>query len=328
MGARRSLDNIENMRVLITGGFGFIGGRVAQYLQREGYQVVLGSRTEQISPDWLPQAKVVKTNWYDDISLEKICNKIDVVIHAAGMNAQDCTANPVAALEFNGLSTTRFVGAAYRVGVKRFIYLSTAHVYASPLVGCFTEDTCPRNLHPYATSHIAGENSVLGANHRGEIEGIVLRLSNAFGAPVHNNVNCWMLLVNDLCKQAVQTGTMSLRSSGQQQRNFITMEDTTHGLRCLLELTKEQYADGLFNLGGITLSVWEMVQLIAYRCQRLLGFLPNIKRLELNNYEQDGLLQYSCDKLSSVGCKLRGNIENEIDMTLLFCANTWGNRCV
>src|SRR3546814_17036700 len=93
------------------------------------------------------------------------------------MNAQNCAANPVEALEFNGVATARLVQAAARVGIRRFIYLSTAHVYCAPLTGTITEDTCPRNLHPYATSHLAGENAVLSAVQAGEISGMVLRLS-------------------------------------------------------------------------------------------------------------------------------------------------------
>src|SRR3546814_20189177 len=100
------------------------------------------------------------------------------------MNAQNCAANPVEALEFNGVATARLVQAAARVGIRRFIYLSTAHVYCAPLTGTITEDTCPRNLHPYATSHLAGENAVLRAVKAGEISGMVLRFLNVLGVQI------------------------------------------------------------------------------------------------------------------------------------------------
>ena len=79
------------------------------------------------------------------------------------MNSQDCANDPVAALEFNGVATTRLVSAALSSGVKKFIYLSTAHIYSSPLVGKISEETYPKNFHPYATSHLAGEMAVLKA---------------------------------------------------------------------------------------------------------------------------------------------------------------------
>jgi len=79
---------------------------------------------------------------------EDSCDGVYVVIQAAGMNAQDCAADPVAALAFNGVATVRLVMAASRTGAQRFISLSTAHVYASPLAGTITEATYPRNLTP------------------------------------------------------------------------------------------------------------------------------------------------------------------------------------
>jgi len=263
------------MRILITGGFGFLGGRLAVHLAQAGHTIVLGSRKAICSPTWLAQAEVLQTVWDDVEMLKHCCKGVDLVIHAAGMNAQDCAADPVAALAFNGVATARLVSAACSAGVKRFIYLSTAHVYASPLVGTITEETFPRNLHPYATSHLAGEQTVLEFNHRGLISGIVLRLSNVFGAPVCKVANCWMLLVNDLCKQAVQTNQLKLHSSGNQQRDFISMTDFC----CLAE----KFAVGLYcntytsiyNIGsGESQSVLAMAKTIQSRCEIVLGRKP------------------------------------------------------
>ena len=147
------------MRILITGGFGFVGGRLAVHLAQAGHQVLIGSRNESNPPDWLPQAEVAQIKCNDDCFIESSWEGVDVIIHAAGMNAQDCAADPVAALDVNGVATARLVEAASRAGVKKFIYLSTAHIYASLLVGTITEETLPRN--PYAQGcellDVAGE---------------------------------------------------------------------------------------------------------------------------------------------------------------------------
>lgn len=313
------------MRILITGGLGLIGGRLGQYLQRAGHQIILGSRNAGDPPDWLSQAEAVQTGWNDSCALEQICNKVDVVIQAAGMNAQDCTADPVVALEFNGLATAHLVAAASRAGVKRFIYLSTAHVYASPLIGTITEDTCPRNLHPYSTSHLAGEHAVLGASQRGEIEGIVLRLSNAFGAPMHKDVNCWMLLVNDLCRQAVTKRSLTLRSAGVQRRDFVTLQDVGRAVSHMLDLSKEQMGDGVFNIGGAWAPrVIDMVELIQERCSALLGFVPALIRPEPEEGEVTLDLEFQIDRLLASGFKLSGNAVTEIDATLLLCREAFG----
>lgn len=313
------------MRVLITGGFGFIGGRLGQYLQQNGHQVILGSRKASCPPEWLPHAEVAQIDWSDSRALELSCNGVDVVIQAAGINAQDCASDPVAALEFNGLVTARLVAAASQVGVKRFIYHSTAHVYASPLVGTITEETCPRNLHPYATSHLAGEHAVLSANQRGQIEGIVLRLSNAFGAPVHKDVNCWMLLVNDLCKQAVQKRKLVLQTSGLQQRDFIGMTEVCRVAEHFTVSDGASTQPGIFNVGsGMSQSVLSMAQLIQQRCTQVLGFEPVLQRVQCEADEPPRMLSYRVDNLAALGFK-SNFLENsaEIDMLLRFCQSTF-----
>ncbi|HUX91561.1 MAG TPA: NAD-dependent epimerase/dehydratase [Gallionellaceae bacterium] len=308
------------MRILITGGGGFIGGRLAQHLHQAGHEIILGSRNASSPPDWLPQAEVKQTKWHDGRDLEHACNGADVVIHAAGMNAQDCLTDPVAALEFNGLATARLLEAASRSGVKRFVCLSTAHVYANPLLGTITEESCPHNLHPYATSHLAGENVVLSASERGRIEGIVLRLSNAFGAPAHQGVNCWMLLVNDLCRQAVQAGKMVLRSSGLQQRDFISMQQVCRVIERLSLQDSDSLRPNLFNVGsGVSQSVLEMAQLIQQRGKLILGFEPELRHPETGADEKHEILEFRPERLAKIGLYVDHDNNIEIDRLLAFC---------
>lgn len=313
------------MRILITGGFGFVGGRLAVHLAKAGHQIVLGSRTAITPPVWLPQAEVAKIVWDDDGALEQSCNGVDAVIQAAGMNAQDCVTDPVAALAFNGLATARLVAAASRAGVQRFIYLSTAHVYSCPLVGTITEETCLRNLHPYATSHLAGEHAVLSASERGGGQGIVLRLSNAFGVPVHKDVNCWMLLVNDLCKQVAQTRKLVLKTSGLQQRNFVGMTEVCGVAERLVVGNGESVYPGIFNVGaGVSQSVLAMAQLIQQRCVQILGFEPVLQRGQDEVDEQHPMLTYRTDNLAALGINSNGLGDAvEIDSLLRFCQLTF-----
>lgn len=308
------------MRVLISGGFGFVGGRLAQYLQQSGHQVILGSRTVRSSAEWLREAEVVQTDWSDHDALVAVCANVDVIVHAAGMNAQDCVDNPVAALAFNGVNTAHLLSAGCKAQVKRFLYLSTAHVYGSPLEGTISEETCARNLNPYATSHLAGESVVLYAAQRRLIEGIVLRLSNAFGAPAHTEANCWMLLVNDLCRQAVNLRSMTLRSTGLQRRDFITLQDLSRAIAHMVDLSNKRIDDGLFNVGtGKSSRIIDMVELIQARCTEVLGYTPEIIRTQSSESEQDCYLDYRIDKLLMTGFCLSDNVVVEIDETLRLC---------
>ncbi len=309
-------ERLKTMRVLVTGGFGFVGARLARHLAAAGYSVRLGSRKYTAQPDWLPQADVVQTCWDDMATLIAACNGMDVIVHAAGMNAADCAADPVDALMFNGVATARLVQAANQTGVRRFLYFSTAHVYASPLTGSFDELTCPRNLHPYASSHLAGEAAVLQSVAQGKLEAMVLRLSNAFGAPITADANCWMLLLNDLCRQAVTTGKLSLQSSGDQWRDFVPLSTVCAYILALLA----QPADILppvLNIGsGEALKVIEMATLIQQRCQVTLDFTPAI---EIGTRKEQSLpLHYSSVHAQRLALPATDPVP-EIDALLAFC---------
>jgi UDP-glucose 4-epimerase len=308
------------MRILITGAFGFVGGRLALHFAQLGHQIVLGSRHLITPPEWLPKSEVAIIVWDDMAALERCCNGVDVIIHAAGMNAQDSDNDSIAALAFNGLATARLVVAANRAGVNKFIYLSTAHVYGSPLVGTITEETCPRNLHPYATSHLAGEHAVLSANSYSEIHGIVLRLSNAFGAPMHKDVNCWALLINDLCRQAIETRKLVLQTSGLQQRDFIGLNSVCQVTEKLVTNHTKLNHTNVFNLGtGVSQSVLEIALLIKQRCSKVLGFEPELI-YKLGESDEPYLrLIYRTDHLISLGININ-NQDNlvELDKLLQF----------
>lgn len=309
--------------VLITGGMGYVGGRLAQALRGQaGLEIVLGSRAAQSPPAWAPEARVVALDWRSQESLMAACDQTDIVIHLAGMNDPECLTDPVAALEVNGVNSVRLLEAAKARAVKRFIYLSTAHVYGRPLAGVITETTCPLPLHSYATSHRAAEDAVRMEFHRGALEGIVLRLSNSFGPPAHSAANCWMLVVNDLCRQAVATGRMELMSSGLQRRDFIPLTDACRTIAHFLALSPETLEDGLFNVGGDwSPTVLEMAQRIADRVAVVMNKECRITRKPPRDGEQPEPLKYEIEKLLRTGFVPSGPraVDEEIDALIRFC---------
>lgn len=311
------------MKILVTGGFGYIGGRLAQFLSAQGkYDLFLGSRQRLDSSPWTPQAKVIQTQWNSLSQLESICAGIDTIVHLAGMNAQDCVLNPIAAFDVNASNTVRIVQSAIHQGVKRFIYLSTAHVYSNPLIGIINEKTPLTNMHPYATSHLAGENAVREAHQQGEIEGIVIRLSNAFGAPIHKNVNCWMLLVNDLCRQALTNQRMILQSAGLQRRDFIPLSDVCRAIQHLIELPADKLDDGVFNIGGMrSQTILEMTNLVADRVHIIAGYRPEIVCKADSSIRISEPFEYQISKLIDTGFSLSEAhcVQREIDGVIQFC---------
>lgn len=316
------------MKILITGATGYLGGRLVEYLSGlAGYEISAGSRNVAESGTFADSISVVQTKWESDSALEDICSGVDVIVHLAGMNAIDCAADPVNALLFNGVVTGRLVRAASAKGVKKFLYISTAHIYKSPLSGTINEQTLPEAMHPYSTSHKAGEDMVLGAHSRGEIDGVVVRLSNAYGAPVTKDANCWSLLVNDLCRQAVSTNTMKMTSTGMQRRDFVAMTDVCRAIAHLIELPVSRPQNNLYNLGGNwSPTIWEMAMLIKERCKMILGFEPILTRQTPQAGEISAPLNYQIERLTKSGFNLGMDRLDEIDRLLLLCKKSFSGH--
>lgn len=305
--------------VLITGGLGYVGGRIAHAIaQHSEYNLLVSTRqTNTTLPSWLDKGKLISVDLLSDKDLDLACQGVKHIVHLAAANEIDSGNDPEQALMINGMGTLKLLRAAERAGVERFIYFSTAHVYGAPLQGIITEDIVPKPMHPYAITHHIAEDFVLASS---KLKGIVVRLSNSLGAPTHAFVNRWTLIANDLCRQAVTTNKLVLRSSGMQKRDFIALSDVCSAVMHFLQLPAVDCKDGLFNLGGeSTLRVIELANLIADRCQIVLDFKPLIIRPSSTEGEVDFDLEYKIDKLKSTGFKIKGSITDEIDATLKSC---------
>jgi UDP-glucose 4-epimerase len=182
-----------------------------------------------------------------------------------------------------GRGTEALVNAAIEENVQRFIFMSTAHVYSSPLLGVINESTPTTNQHPYATSHISGERAVAERHDRERF--------------------------------------LTLRSSGHQQRNFIPVSDICAAILHFLQLDATQVEDGLFNLGGSSsTTVLEMATVVTARAHAVLGITATIDRPNPSIDELVTPLDYQIDKLLATGFVPKNVVTEEIDRLLLMCA--------
>jgi UDP-glucose 4-epimerase len=304
------------LKILVTGGLGYLGGRISQSLIECGHQVFIGSRSKIKPPNWAEQARIVQLEWGDLKALSSVLKGIDVVVHAAGMNAHECEMDPIEALEFNGVATARLVQACVNTNVSKFIYLSTVHVYCSPLSGVISEDSATVNRHPYATSHAAGENVVLQQNKN--FTGVVLRLSNCIGTPLDKNTNCWMLVVNDFCRQVIEFKEIKVNSSQKLRRDFVPISLLCDMISFLVD-KKGKIGEDIINVSlAKTASLQEMVSLISERSESILGYRPKATFRSHDSSNENHNLTLSNSVLSKY-IKLESSLDYEIDRLLLNC---------
>jgi len=308
--------------VLISGGLGYLGGRIAKYLLDSGFQVKIGSsRSHPDVPSDLLSCEIVICDLSDKRSLENACKNVSSIIHLASLNAQECDHDPEAALLINGLGTLNLLNAAKKMGVTKFVYFSTAHVYGSPLQGIIDENSTPRPIHDYAITHRLAEDYVLQANSNKDITGSILRLTNSVGSPLNSKANCWMLVVNDLCKQTVLNQSMELHSDELVQRDFIPISTVCS---TVVDVLTSDVLDGeIANISSsVVLTLRELTNLIADRSEVVLGFRPNINFKRLPKGKPLESLFISNSKLKSSGCIIDTDLSYEIDQLLLNC-NQW-----
>lgn len=315
-------------RVLVTGGLGYAGGRIALVLREAGYSLRLSTRCEDCGPAaWLPEAETVSGSLLSDADLDRWCQGVSTVVHLAAMNEQDGQADPLGSIETNIIGTLKLLEAAQRANVAHFLYFSTIHVYGAPLQGIITEACPTQAMTPYSITHRAAEGFVLAAARRSSMVVTIVRPANGFGVPAHPAVNTWMLIVNDLCRQAVTKGRLVMRSSGMQWRNFVPLSDVARAVSHLLRLPSEQVAGQIFNVGlDRSLRVLDLAERIVDRCEAVLGFRPPLVRPDPKPEEVFPEVDYRIDKLLATGFVLQGDIDGEIDATLHMCRDTFAEE--
>ncbi|MDB4619134.1 SDR family oxidoreductase [bacterium] len=313
------------MRILITGGFGYLGGRLARHLASSGYEILIGSRILQPKPSWLNKGSVTVMDWGDYTSLLDVCKNIDVVIHAAGMNAKECVENPELALQVNGVATESLVRAASKQSVSKFVYISSAHVYTDDLSGVISEESSITNTHPYATSQVAGEKATMNGHCNIAMQTVVVRLANSIGAPLTKNVNCWMLVVNDLCKQATLDRRLVIRGPSSGVRNFISMTDVCLGLEFLVTNLQDSVSPLICNLGDKTKTIGDIASAIQSIYLKEKGI--DLEIIELaNDLSNTQYLDFRSPVLADLGYQWTSNFKEELIELVRFCEFEFGAR--
>ena len=236
--------------ILIIGGLGYLGGRMAKYFSDNGYRVLITTRRlDEDFPKNIPvNTSVVQVNYKADEQLNEAMKGIDTLIHLAGPDAHTNFEDPDILIKRHVGLTRRLFQSAQRNNIKHFIYFSTIHVYGNNLVGTITEKTKTLPIYSFAKAHLEAENFIKSQSK--EIVTTIVRCSNSFGALYFENEKCWNLVVNDLCRSAFQNGKLIINSSGQSYRNFIAVDDVARAIHHLLELNNKKEIHNIYNLGS------------------------------------------------------------------------------
>ena len=218
-------------RIVITGAAGYVGSRLAASLADAGIPV--RALVRRPAPWVRGEVRVCDlTDSTQQDALNASLADADVVVHLAGTNEWRMAQRPEAGRSATVSAAERVAAACRDTEVSRLVYLSTWLVYGAHIGPgqVLTEATPAAPQNAYAAARLESEQ-VVAAIVPPTCDLVILRMTNAVGPPVDSRVDRWSLLTNDLCRQAVLTGEMTLRTSGLQWRDFIPDERVITVLR-------------------------------------------------------------------------------------------------
>ena len=259
------------MKILVTGGAGYIGGTVAQMLLDQGHNVVIYDNLCHGHRSMVPaRAEFVEGELADRPGLERLLRAgIDGVMHfAALIEAGESMKHPEIYFRNNTASTLTLLEAMLATGVNRLVFSSTAAVYGEPESAPIREDAAPKPTNAYGESKLLVERMLEWLNRSHGFRYASLRYFNVAGAiegrgEAHEPESHLIPLILDVALRRRQSikiyGQDYPTKDGTCVRDYIHVQDLAHAH--LLAFNALQNQDRLiYNLGnGVGFTVREVI---------------------------------------------------------------------
>ena len=305
------------MRVLVTGGAGFIGSHLVDRLVRDGYKVKVvdnlsSGRVENIKHH--VEANTIEFIVGDlkdpQVALRAV-EGVDVVFHfAANPEVRVSTTNPEIHFNENVVATFNLLEAMRRKGVKELVFASSSSVYGEPEEIPVDENAPIRPVSVYGASKAACEALIHAYSRLYGIKAIVLRYANVVGPRLRHGV-VWDF-INKLLKNPTE---LEILGDGKQIRSYIYINDAVEATMVAWRKTDMNYE--VYNIAS---EDWITVDEVADEVIKAME-LHNVKKVYrpvLHGIGWPGdvkRLALRIDKLKALGFKPRLNSRNAVYRT-------------
>ncbi|MFC1488109.1 NAD-dependent epimerase/dehydratase family protein [Thermoproteota archaeon] len=247
------------MKVLITGGAGFIGHNLALYLLNRGWEVIVYDSLERSSKraiEKIRSAGILLVS--QESKLKTILGEVDVVVHAAAyISVEESIGYPEKYLINNSVFTYTLCKYISELSNQpHLVYISTAAVYGKPQQKVVTEDHPVEPLSPYGLSKLLGEYGVDYFIKVHNLRATILRLFNVYG---FGQTGTYAGVITKFVERVHEKQPPLIYGDGKQTRDFIHVKDVCEAIRCAI--TKK--VNGTFNVSsGKETSVQELARMI------------------------------------------------------------------
>jgi UDP-glucose 4-epimerase len=210
------------MRVVVTGGAGFIGANLCRALLASGAEVVALDDLSTGNPANLAGIDdvLVEGSILDATALDSVVTGADAVVHlAARPSVPRSIADPVASHLVNATGTVEVLEAVRRAGGAHVVVASSSSVYGANPTLPKTEDLATRPMSPYAASKLATEAYALSWAHCYDLPVLALRFFNVFG-PYQPAGHAYAAVVPAFVDAALHGVPLPVHGDGTQSRDF------------------------------------------------------------------------------------------------------------
>ena len=255
------------MKILITGGMGFIGSYLVDYLLKQGNEITI---LDNFSNSNKKSRKKIENNNLKIIEgdirkINDVHNSIknkEIVIHlAAKISVEESIKNPKETFDVNVGGTRNVINACEKSNIKKLIVASSAAVYGENVSNIKLKETSKTNpISPYGESKLLMENEIKKTQIKNKkLNCIILRFFNIFGKGQSTE---YAGVITKFIEKISTDETIEIFGDGLQQRDFISIYDVIESIDNAINNGKS----GTYNIGrGETITIKELAKImVAY----------------------------------------------------------------
>ncbi len=303
------------MKILITGGAGFIGSHFIRYILRRypDYEVInmdkltyAGNLENLHDIEGDRRYRFVKGDICDVELVDKMAKEVDCIINfAAETHVDRSIIDPAAFIRTDVQGTHILLEAARKYKHGRYLQISTDEVYGSIDKGSFRENDplCPNS--PYAASKAGADLLTLAYVKTYDFPAIITRSSNNFGPNQYPEKFMPLFIIN-----AMQEKPLPLYGDGKNIRDWIYVEDNCAGIDCVLHNGKE---GEVYNIGGgnerTNIEIVDMILKATNKPKDLIKFVKD-------RPGHDRRYSLDCEKAKGLGFRPAHEFEDAIQETV------------
>lgn len=258
------------MRILVTGGAGFIGSHIVDALIDRGHRVtVLDNLSSGQETNLNRRAKFIKGDITNQKKLESVFKRVEpeAIFHlAAQINVRASVENPILDAECNILGSLRLIDMAAKTGVKKFIFASTGGaMFGDEAPYPVTEDTPITPLSPYGLAKASTEEYLRFYHRTKGLPYIILRYSNVYGPRQnpHGEAGVVAIFTSAIMESSQSLINATIYGDGEQTRDYIYVGDVAKANLAALD---SELTEGTFHIGtGKETTVNEIFRLINWQ---------------------------------------------------------------